>query len=712
VDNREAATTSASASIMVDTPQGYQPPVVQVRSPLDNTTYQLPTTVGFTASVAYASSPITSLQFLIDGVAVGPGLTNAPFTMTTGTIDAGVHAVQAVVTDAFGVVVASPTNRITVLPETSSALFHGYDFTTQGTWEQLYGSEGFIIVNSETNVAVYCTAAPVGDSSYFWAYSTSDSRALENPAGVGRFAGVWFARTNFLLDLNLFDGSTHRIALYCLDWDNTGRLQTIDVLNRATGTLLDTRSVGNFESGVYLVWDLTGHVQFRFTGDPSSVVPVLSGVFFDPPSTGPQVRLLAPTDSTTFAISTPIQFSALAISGAADLSRVEFLTNGTLLGSTTAGSPYTIFWTNPPAGVYAVTARAVDTNGNSSVSAPASIAVITNSSTALFVSYDTNHLGNWIGNFGLQGFVLAGGRSNPPPFVQLTVNGGFLSWARTSDTRALQSVAGGVREAAAWFAFGGLDVRANFADASFHRISLYFLEWGNPFESESVDVLDMVSGALLDHRDLPSLWGVYAVWDVKGQLVFHITRASASPALLSGIFFDQERVLPLITIINPPNGAFFFSPTNIALSANAASDPRVSSVGFYGDGTLLGTVGGEPPYSLVWTNAPVGVHSLVAHEVGPLDTADSSPVSITVLSTNSLAFLGGKMLSNGSLQLDAFGPASQPIRLQAAATLDTNAIWLPLMTNTSVSGRFQFIIPDPAVYQQRFYRMVRPQKHK
>jgi hypothetical protein len=182
--------------------------------------------------------------------------------------------------------------------------------------------------------------------------------------------------------------------------------------------------------------------------------------------------------------------------------------------------------------------------------------------------------------------------------------------------------------------------------------------------------------------------------------------------LLSGIFFDRERVLPLITIVNPSNGTVFLSPTNIALSANAASDPRVSSVEFYGDGSLLGTVGSGPPYFLVWTNAPVGVHSLVAHEVGSLDTADSPPISFTVLLTNSLAFLDVKMLSNGSLQLDAFGPAGQPIKLQAAATLDTNAIWLPLMTNTSDSGRFQFIIPDPAVYQQRFYRMVRPQKHK
>jgi hypothetical protein len=65
-----------------------------------------------------------------------------------------------------------------------------------------------------------------------------------------------------------------------VDWDSNGRSQRIEVLDAATGAVLDTRMVSGFNSGVWLSWDLTGSVQFRFTR-LGGYNAVLSGVFFD-----------------------------------------------------------------------------------------------------------------------------------------------------------------------------------------------------------------------------------------------------------------------------------------------------------------------------------------------------------------------------------------------------------------------------------------------
>ena len=99
------------------------------------------------------------------------------------------------------------------------------------------------------------------------------------------------------MDLNIADSNTHQLAVYCLDWDSTVRRQTVDILD-GSGNVLNTQSLTNsFNGGVYLVWNVSGHVKIRVTltgGDNA----VLSGLFFggaDSSSSAPFVRLDATT---------------------------------------------------------------------------------------------------------------------------------------------------------------------------------------------------------------------------------------------------------------------------------------------------------------------------------------------------------------------------------------------------------------------------------
>jgi hypothetical protein len=116
---------------------------------------------------------------------------------------------------------------------------------------------------------------------------------------------------------------------------------------------------------------------------------------------------------------------------------------------------------------------------------------------------------------------------------------------------------------------------------------------------------------------------------------------------------SPTNVPPVIRIIGPANGAVFFAPVDIPISG-VAGDPDgvVASVEFFagvkdvGPGTLDtcvtpagGCIGCPTPtpiciYSLVWSNAPVGIWALtaVATDNGGL-TSTSAPVKIAVLAS-------------------------------------------------------------------------------
>ena len=70
------------------------------------------------------------------------------------------------------------------------------------------------------------------------------------------------------------------VAVYALDWDNWhgGRNERIDVLD-PTGAVLDSRTISNFQNGVYLVWSVTGSVTIRVTNLNTASNAVISGLF-------------------------------------------------------------------------------------------------------------------------------------------------------------------------------------------------------------------------------------------------------------------------------------------------------------------------------------------------------------------------------------------------------------------------------------------------
>jgi hypothetical protein len=154
------------------------------------------------------------------------------------------------------------------------------DTGTKGTWKGIYGADGYAIANDATSFPAYAQVTFSGHSSYTWANSTTDVRALQKGIGTDRIASGWYAASSFDIDINLTDGNWHQVALYCIDWgSNHERVQSLEVLDANGESILDSRSLSNFSNGSYLVWNLRGHVKIRLTrlGAWNSVA---SGIFF------------------------------------------------------------------------------------------------------------------------------------------------------------------------------------------------------------------------------------------------------------------------------------------------------------------------------------------------------------------------------------------------------------------------------------------------
>ena len=199
----------------------------------------------------------------------------------TATLSAGAHLLKWVP--------SAPSVKLVSLAVTkapgASATFVKTDTATQGSWKGVYGADGFMIAGDDTHQPAYGTVSKTA-----WQVTwngnglTKDVRALERAGGgADRMAGQWGTNDkSYDIDCNLTDSAVHQVSLYGLDWDLNGRSEDIQVLDAATGAILDTRDLNAYTGGKYLVWNVSGHVTFRVINTSRWTNPALSGIFFDP----------------------------------------------------------------------------------------------------------------------------------------------------------------------------------------------------------------------------------------------------------------------------------------------------------------------------------------------------------------------------------------------------------------------------------------------
>ena len=290
----------------------------------------------------------------------------------------------------------------------------------------MYGREGYLVVNDATSLPTYSTVSLAGNAAWLWDAAPVSVRALQRASGSDRIAATWYASDRLSLDVNITDGATHQVALYALDWDSAGRTERIDVIDVATGAALDSRLLGGFANGQYVVWEVRGRVRFDIVRT-GAVNAVVSAVFVDQmiPAAPPSVTLTAPANGATFTAPATIFVAAAAQDSDGTVLQVSFYTDATLIG-TDATAPFAATVTNVPAGTYRFTAVATDNSGLTSTSPPVTISVAAPGSgssataSATFVRTDTTTQGNWRGVYGREGYAVANDATALPSYATLS----------------------------------------------------------------------------------------------------------------------------------------------------------------------------------------------------------------------------------------------------------------------------------------------------
>ncbi len=352
------------------------PPSVFITSPTASQTVSGTINVAATAN---DNVGVSSVQFKLDGAALGPAVTSAPYQVSWNTTAAtnGVHTLSATAYDSAGnqgnstSVSVTVSNASTPIPpvSTGAATFVKLDTTTQGNWKTVYGAEGALIANDISAQPAFGLTSISGSNLYVWDGNPSSVAALLRQSG-NRIASCWYQGSTFTMDVNLTDGKTHQMALYTLDYDGQSRTQRIDVVNPSTGTVLDSRTVSAFNRGMYLVWNVTGKVQFKVTrtAGPNAV---LSGVFFGAGSgaaptdtTPPSIQINSPAANQT--VSGTVNVAATASDNTA-VAGVQFKVDGIARGAELLAGPYTVSWdsTGVPNGSHVLSMVARDAAGNS-----------------------------------------------------------------------------------------------------------------------------------------------------------------------------------------------------------------------------------------------------------------------------------------------------------------------------------------------------------
>ncbi len=194
-------------------------------------------------------------------------------------------------------------------PGAGTASFVGIDLTTQGNWQGAYGADGFRVVSNYTSYPGYASVTTSGVAAWRWSDTTDDARALRKVTNASdRIAATLYSSTTFSIDVNMWDGASHRLALYFVDWDSLGRSQTIQVVDGNSLAVLDARTISGFTGGQYLVYDVTGHIKFQVT-QVAGMNAVYSGIFFGGPVGTPPT-----SDYWTWTNSTVAPGAALPVS--------------------------------------------------------------------------------------------------------------------------------------------------------------------------------------------------------------------------------------------------------------------------------------------------------------------------------------------------------------------------------------------------------------
>jgi predicted phage tail protein len=423
----------------------------------------------------------------------------------------------------------------------------------------------------------------------------------------------------------------------------------------------------------------------------------------------PTVNLTSPGDGWSY--NAPVNLT-LAASAAVDpndagatLVRVEFYADGVLLGSDTT-SGYRFAWSGVPVGTHILTAKAIDSLGQETLSAPRTLTVTDSSSnqapTVNLIAPANNAKYALPADITLSAnaadiekngsitqveFLVDGevvGSATAKPYSIAWSNpqaGSHTLTARATDVLGAQSVSAPrtvtiiASNTPPTVSLGGVTAGTYLAPVSF---SLTAAANGGETNTPVVQVEFLANDqiiATLTAKPYAFAWtpppGTYVLaaraTDNQGLSTTSVTRT---------VTVADTNTPPTVNLTAPANNATYVLPADLVVSANASDLEKnggVVRVDFLANGQLIGSSTAKP-YSIVWSNPAPGSYVLVARAVDTSgDQTDSVPRTVTLSDSNAPPKVSltapknnGKLVAQVPVQLtaNANGPeANTPITL-------------------------------------------------
>lgn len=180
-------------------------------------------------------------------------------------------------------------------PAAGSVEFLGEDRESAGDWKGKYGAVGYDIFGAAVSLPDDVAVSHIGSNLETYESSSTRPEALRNPLdGASRIEAVRTSRLHHIIDVNTAEN--RQVTVYLADYKNRNIQMAVDVIDPATQKVLDSRIVNSLQGGVYLKYNIEGHLRLRFTrffydgyGNPD--YPVCSAVFIDEPGESSVVRV-------------------------------------------------------------------------------------------------------------------------------------------------------------------------------------------------------------------------------------------------------------------------------------------------------------------------------------------------------------------------------------------------------------------------------------
>ncbi|MES2535082.1 MAG: Ig-like domain-containing protein [Pseudomonadota bacterium] len=655
VNSRNVSKTSGAIKVIVNTP-----PTVTLTAPLASDAHVGLANINLAAKVNDADGTITKVQFYRSGTLIGTA-TTPPYVLTWANAPPGTYRITARATDNLGSVITSEATTITVAnpvtvamtgPATNTRYLPTATIPLGATASDANGTithvdfyAGATLIGTATTApyAIEWSHAPVGK--HVITARATDSQGLSKTSSAIRV----IVNTPPTVSLTAPLATDAHVGLANITLaanvsDNDGTITKVQFYRN--GTLIGTATTAPFAVTWANAAPGTYRITARATDDLGSVIiSEATTITVANPIT---VALVAPASKRYLPAAT-IELAATATGTHGAITQVDFFAGTTLLGSSTS-TPYGISWSNVPAGIHSITAKATDSQGLSKTSAAMRIVVDAAPTVALSapanlaryaapavitLAADVADSDGTIAKVQFFNGSTLLATLTAPPYThdwQAVAKGSYTLRAKATDNLGVVTTSAAVTVQVADNATPVVNLTAPANAATYPAGAPIDLAATATDADGSVAKVEFFDGDTLlgTATQAPYTWRWNGAAAGSHVITAKVTDNAGAQATSANITITvAANVAPTVSMIATPTDAT--APATVLLNAAAGdADGSVIRVEFFSGDTLLASVS-APPYVYNWMNVTAGTYTITAKATDDRGAVTvSEPVTVTV----------------------------------------------------------------------------------